>query len=104
MTNINTDFQSHDHAQAPAPLLNRQAGGEDTKTTTDSGNIVTTSNSLGTTGDRKGYSWRKVSSIAGLVKRQDTKTVVDEGNVVTVSKSQGTTHDRIGYSWRSVGL
>lgn len=88
--------------------MNRQASGDDTKKTTDSGNIVTTSKSLGTTGDKKGYSWRKVgSSLAGLAKRQDskdTKEVVDSGNVVTVSKSQGTTDDRVGYSWRSVGL
>jgi hypothetical protein len=67
--------------------------------------VVTMSKSLGTTGDRTGYSWRPVGSTARLVKRQhdEDTTVVDGSNIVTVSKSQGTTGDRVGYSWHSTG-
>ena len=92
--------------QISKSLSRRQTSGKDTTETVDGDNVVKTSKSLGTSGDRTGYSWRPVGSAAGLIKRQgnEDNAVVDGSNVVTVSKSQGTTNDRVGYSWRSTGL
>ena len=98
------DAQVNDVRDA-AYLAARQTTEDDDKETTDGKNVITTSKSLGTTDDKKGYRWRPVGSGLGLAKRQGLdQTKIADGNVVTVSKSQGTTHDTNGYKWHSTGL